>query len=84
MTWLKRKDIMLAQPLDDKNLARIFKDASYALIQPKLDGERAWVRSSFSEHELISSTGKEIKSVPHINLALEDFLRVNGAPLPLD
>lgn len=87
MAWTKRKDIMLCQPLDDKNLTRIFRDAGAVLVQPKLDGERCWVcatASSLNTLSLVSSTGRNIYSVPHIFYAVRSFLAFAGAPYPLD
>ena len=86
MTWRKRENIMLCQPMDDKNLERIFNDAGCAFCQPKLDGERCWINATHAMEvpELISSTGRRIISMPHIELALKEFLNITGKPFPLD
>lgn len=84
MAWAKRIDVMLCQPMDDKKLERIFKHGGCVCAQPKLDGERAWVHALSDEDYLISSQGKFINSVPHINLALKILLDKFGRPFQLD
>lgn len=86
MSWLKREKIMLCQPLDDNNLERIFKDSKQGVIvQPKLDGVRAWVDyTETGQPLLISSTGSIIDSVPHINLALKNMANVIGEERAFD
>lgn len=78
MSWQKRFGIMLCQPLDEHNLDRNFKLCDTMLVQPKLDGVRAWVDWVDGEPLLISSQGHTITSVPHINLALKKLRDVTG------
>lgn len=78
MSWKKRFGIMLCQPLDEHNLDRNYKTASLMLVQPKLDGIRAWVDWEGEEPYLISSQGHIINGVPHINLALKELRRQNN------
>ena len=62
----QRIGVMLAYPLCENRLSKWPKQF---FVQPKLDGIRAlWV----PEQGLLSSTGKEIVSVPHIERALVD------------
>ena len=65
----ERTGIMLAYKFDPKRLSRL--SLPY-ITQPKLNGDRC--RAVFSpsgEVTLLSSTAREILSVPHINRALE-------------
>lgn len=78
MAWTKRFGIMLCQPLDEHNLDRNFKLCKYMLVQPKLDGVRAWVDWVDGEPVLVSSQGHTITSVPHINLALKELCDVTS------
>lgn len=78
MAWVKRFGIMLCQPLDEHNLDRNYKLSPLMLVQPKLDGVRAWVDWVDGEPLLISSQGHIIYSVPHINMALKELSRLNG------
>lgn len=78
MAWTKRFGIMLCQPLDEHNLDRNFKLCDQMLVQPKLDGVRAWVDWVDGEPLLISSQGHTITSVPHINLALKKLRDITG------
>ena len=66
----KREGIMLASPLDLKRLESW--EQQYCYIQPKVDGFRcrALIRND-KPVKLLSSSAKEIISVPHINDALE-------------
>ena len=76
MSWQKRHGIMLCQPLDEHNLDRNFKLAKKMLVQPKLDGMRAWVDWVDGEPVLVSSQGHTIDGLPHINLALKELRRL--------
>lgn len=78
MSWQKRFGIMLCQPLDEHNLDRNFKLCDIMLVQPKLDGVRAWVDWVDGEPLLISSQGHTITSAPHINMALKKLRDVTG------
>lgn len=85
MAWTKRTGIMLCQPLDDRNLARNWKLSPFLLVQPKLDGMRAWVDYTSEGHPvLISSQGNVINSVPHINLAISELVAIYGRHINLD
>lgn len=85
MGWQKRKDIMLCQPLDEHNLDRNFDICPVMLVQPKLDGQRCWVKWENTEEgffkavpTLISSQGNVIEGVPHINIALRKLSNLIG------
>lgn len=85
MGWQKRTGIMLCQPLDEHNLDRNFKIAPKMLVQPKLDGQRAWVNWVYphgargeAEPILVSSQGNIITGVPHVNIALKEMARKTG------
>ncbi len=58
-----RKDIMLCQPLDDRNLERNWKLSKVLLVQPKLDGVRAWTDGA---NHLISSEGNVLQGTAHL------------------
>lgn len=74
MARSKRTGIMLAQPLDEKNLAKnkILFSGDLIFAQPKLDGMRCWVHWAGDEPILFSSEGNRILGVPHI----EKYLKV--------
>lgn len=77
MVWKKREGIMLCQPLDEHNLDRNFALAPKMLVQPKLDGQRAWVYWADPDTPmLISSQGNVITGVPHINLAIREMAKL--------
>lgn len=73
MAWSKRTGIMLAQPLDEKNLAKnkILFNGDLIFAQPKLDGMRCWVHWAGDEPLLFSSEGNRILGVPHIEKYLK-------------
>jgi DNA ligase-1 len=67
---MSRSGIMLAQPFEEKRLARW--NTNTVIIQPKLDGERARAVFDHLGHvTLYSSESNIITSVPHINEQLE-------------
>ncbi len=82
-----RTGIMLCQPLDEKNLEKIFKSAGHCIVQPKLDGERALVTLHRDEQiTIINAYGDITASVPHLNLIFS-YLAKNieeGQTLTLD
>jgi len=64
---------MLAFPLEKKEKHVIFP----AFVQPKLDGQRTLGVIKDGKCTLYSRTQKVINTVPHINLALEEFVIKN-------
>lgn len=64
----RRHGIMLAQPLEEKRLQRW---NHFAIVQPKLDGERCRAIIDHGKVTLVSSEENEITSVPHINFFLQ-------------
>jgi DNA ligase-1 len=67
---MSRSGIMLAQPFEEKRLARW--NTNSVICQPKLDGERARAVFDHLGHvTLYSSESNIITSVPHINEQLE-------------
>ena len=82
---MKRKNIQLAYPFEEKRLNKWLSEKPHAVIvQPKLDGERCRARVDSGYLELLSSEGNEFFSVPHINRILEPifeeypFLELDG------
>ena len=63
----ERKGIMLAYPFEER---RLNKWKPPYLVQPKLDGERCRAIINPSGVTLLSSSEREITSVPHINKEL--------------
>lgn len=41
---IKRQNIMLCSPLTKQLLERNFNSSKFLITQPKLDGQRAWVK----------------------------------------
>ncbi len=70
--YQKRQNVMLCQPLDDKNLKRLFRDSGWVVSQPKLDGDRCWNSGS----TLISSNANIFYGVPHIQKAIEHLTEI--------
>lgn len=67
----KRKGIMLAYPYDEERLEKW--NTPFVYVQPKLDGVRCRVHWIDNRRcQLLSSTGEEIISVPHINRSLQE------------
>lgn len=67
ITNLAGVEPMLAQTFEDKPKAQIFP----ALAQPKLDGHRCIAVHKNGKTTLYTRTQKEIKTMPHINKAIE-------------
>ena len=69
---MARSGIMLANPFEEKRLAKW--NTETVIVQPKLDGERCRaVFNSSGRVSLYSSECNIITSVPHINLQLENL-----------
>ena len=66
--WSKRTGIMLAYPMDEKRFERW---GSFAIAQPKLDGERCRAIIKDNKVMLLSSEENVIYSMPHIVEELE-------------
>lgn len=67
----ERKGIMLAHPANEKRIKALGKDY---ILQPKLQGIRAWVRwHPVTGAHLISSQGNEFTQLKHINSALNQL-----------
>lgn len=73
-----RSGIMLCYPYEEKRLA---KWEPPFLVQPKLDGERCRALITSTGVLLVSSEKNIIKSVPHINLAIQNFGFPEGTEL---
>lgn len=85
MAWLKRKNVMLCQVMDDAALNRIFKDGLGAFVQPKLDGDRGWFDIYHPlGPSIISSHGNVFHGVPHIRFALQWLHRHANRNMALD
>jgi ATP-dependent DNA ligase len=76
----ERKGIMLCYPFDDN---RLKKWNSPVIVQPKLDGERCRAICNHGSVKLLSSSGAEIVSVPHINEELSRMF-MNSKLIELD
>lgn len=77
ITNLAGVEPMLAQTYEDKPKAQIFP----AYAQPKLDGHRCIAVHQDGKTTLYSRTQKEIKTVPHINKAIEKLYKTQNIVL---
>ncbi len=76
----ERRGIMLCYPFDEE---RLKKWNSPVIVQPKLDGERCRALCNHGSVTLLSSSGAEIVSVPHINQELSRMF-MNSKEIELD
>lgn len=77
----KRTGIMLAKPYERHLIARM---PDKVIVQPKIDGDRIRAVPTREGYQLLTSSGKVMPCLPHINSALNEMFTWGGFAPTLD